>query len=120
MVMRMVVRSPAGLPFSSRSSPTAPPRTTESRSWTNSSSRSCSTSSRQADPIQPLTGSGVLAERLAAVAHRRLDVVAVELRDELDADLLRARRLALVVIGAGAEALGVHLGHHLAHALPAL
>src|SRR3954466_3656669 len=40
------------------------------------------------------------------------DVVAVHARDEVEADLLRADRLALAVAGAGAEALLVHLGHH--------
>ena len=39
MLMRMLVRRPAGFPFSSRSRPMAPPSTTARTSWTSSSSR---------------------------------------------------------------------------------
>ena len=44
--------------------------------------------------------------------ERRHDVVAVHPRDRVDADLLRARLLALAVERAVAEALLVHLRHH--------
>ena len=47
-------------------------------------------------------------------------IVAVHSGDELDADLLRAGGLALVLVGAVAEALRVHLRHHPQHALLAL
>ena len=40
------------------------------------------------------------------------EVVAVEFRDVLDADFLRADCFALVLIGAVSESLGIHLAHH--------
>src|SRR5262249_54098338 len=46
-------------------------------------------------------------------------VIAVHLRDELRADLLRTGRLTFIIVGAVAEALGIHLRDHLQHALAA-
>ena len=54
--------------------------------------------------LRPLAGE-------LAVLELRLHVVAVEEGDEVDADLLRARLLALAVVGAGAEEALHHLDH---------
>ena len=40
------------------------------------------------------------------------EVVAIEFRDVLDADFLRADCFALVLIGAVSESFGIHLAHH--------
>src|SRR5262245_5094686 len=65
-----------------------------------------------------LTLAAALRHALAGQAGP--DVVAVHARDEVEADLLRAHRLALAVAGAGAEAFLVHLRDHVAHAAEAL
>src|SRR5262245_46616442 len=57
---------------------------------------------------------------VATVAQAGADVVTVHAGDELQADLLRADRLALAVVRAGPEAGLVHRGHHAQHALVAL
>src|SRR5207249_1079486 len=51
-------------------------------------------------------------QRLPAATERRADHVAVERGDELERDALRADRLALAVVGAGAEDLAAHGGDH--------
>src|SRR4051794_12113009 len=63
------------------------------------------------------TGSVPAVLLVAAVADRCPQVIAVHAGDELNADLLGANSLAFVVVGAVAEALGVHLRHHLLDAL---
>src|SRR5690606_25745846 len=74
--------------------------------------RSSPPSSRPPTP----SPSGGLVDALAR-PHHRLQEVAVELADEVGADLLRTGGLALEVIGAAAEALGVHCGDHVADAV---
>ena len=59
------------------------------------------------------SGGGSGLREQPAVLQLRLDVVAVHQRDEVDRDLLRARRLALAVVGAGAEVLLHGLDHGL-------
>src|SRR5690242_637624 len=49
--------------------------------------------------------------RKLAVLELRLDVVAVQEGDEIDADLLGARRFALAVVGAAAEQLLHRVDH---------
>src|SRR5688500_3606471 len=62
-------------------------------------------------PRPPTRSPGVRLAR--AAADLRLAVVLVQHRDEVDADLLRARRLALTHVGARAEV----VLHHVDHAL---
>ena len=54
------------------------------------------------------------------LAQHRRRVIPVEAGDVLDADFLRARGLALVLIGAVAKAFGIHLADHRKHALVTL
>src|SRR5216117_2463312 len=49
---------------------------------------------------------------LRLAAYNRLPIVPIQLRDEIDRNLLGARRHAFAMVGAGPEPLGVHLGHH--------
>ncbi len=52
--------------------------------------------------------------------HPRLQIIPVHPGDEVDRDLLRAHRLALLVVGARAEGFLLHLGDHLDHPVVAL
>ena len=54
------------------------------------------------------------------IEQRRTKVIAVHAADEADAYSLGALRLAFPIVPAGAEALLLHLPHHVAHALVAL
>ena len=111
MQMRMLVRRPAGLSFSSRSKPMAPPSTHGERRARPAARGAARGRGRPSGAAPSPRASRCPRRRAAAgpLGERRLDVVAVHAGDELDADLLRAGRLALVVVGAGAEALRVHL-----------
>ncbi len=67
------------------------------------------------------SGSALLAGGdLVSLGDHRLDQVAVHASDKLDVDALRTRCHALVVVGAVAESLGIHLRNHLAHPVVAL
>src|SRR5437667_7296250 len=118
MLMRMFVRRPAGFPFSSRSRPMAPPRTTARTSCMSSSSRKTCTCARS--PMRLLAGAVPGARGLAAIGEGGDQVVTVHARDEPHADRLGAGGLALEVVGAGAEGFPVHLRHHAADAGMAL
>src|SRR5690606_9952564 len=61
----------------------------------------------------PAGSADLLLAEPPAVGELRLQVVAVHHRDEVDRDLLRARFLALAVVGAGAEVLLHGLDHGL-------
>src|SRR5438128_5407119 len=119
MLMRMLVRRPAGFPFSSRSRPMAPPSTTARTSWTSSSS-ACAPCGNRSPTAAALARPALGARGPAAIGEGGDQVVAVHARDEPHADGLGARGLALEVIGAGAEAFGIHLRHHAPDAGPAL
>src|SRR6266849_3569795 len=119
MLMRMLVRRPAGFPFSSRSRPMAPPSKTARTSWTSSSSARVPCGYRS-PTAAALACPAVAARGRAAIGEGGDEVVAVHARDEPHADGLGARGLALEVVGAGAEAFGVHLRHHAPDTGPAL
>ena len=59
-------------------------------------------------------------DRLYLAPQGRADEIPVHHRDEVEGDLLRAGGLALTVVGAGAEALGLHSLHHARDARVAL
>src|SRR5713101_5076409 len=120
MLMRMLVRRPAGFPFSSRSRPMAPPSKTARTSWTSNSSRSACAPCGNRSPTAAALARPAGARGRAAIGDGGDQVIAVHARDEPHADGLGARGLALEVVGAGAEAFRVHLRHHAPDAGPAL
>src|SRR4051794_15134676 len=77
------------------------------------------TSSQGRHRIGPLLRLHEAAPATQLLDHS-LPILAVELADPLDRDLLRAGVLALAVVGAAAETLLVHLPDHAAGAVEAL
>ena len=81
---------------------------------------------RARDSMQPLAERPLRycgfdpAAPAAELLDHRLAVLAVQLADHLDRDLLRAGGLALAVVGAAAEPLGVHLADHAPRPVEAL
>src|SRR5262245_30923119 len=77
-------------------------------------------SPRVRSPMAGRSGRAVAALALLGAEQARLQEVAIEAGDHVERDALRARRLALAVVGAAAEAGRVHRGDHAPHAQRAL
>src|SRR6185436_13405334 len=63
-------------------------------------------------PMARRSGRAVAAPALLGAEQARLQEVAVQARDHVERDALRAGGFALAVVGAAAEAGGVHRGDH--------